>query len=335
MQEMIGRIAGGGDLSMDEMAATVEVIFAGGATEQEIAILLGGLRLKGETVEEIAGAATALRKHMIPIQTLRTGVVDTCGTGGDGSSTFNISTAAALVAAAAGVPVAKHGNRGITSRSGSADVLSALGVNIDADVARVERCLDDLGICFCFAPLMHGSMKAVAEVRRKMGVPTIFNLLGPLSNPASAPYQLLGVAQAERRVQMAEALAMLGTTRAVVVTGSDGLDEVTLSGETFVTEIVSGQPPRDFVWTPEEFGVERANLDSLTVSGPEESAEVIRRILAGERGPARDIVLLNAAAALWTARKVETPQEGTALAAEAIDSEAASELLARLVQWTA
>ena len=196
-------------------------------SDEQIALLLTALHVKGETVEEIAGAAASLRKHMTPIRTRHSNVIDTCGTGGGGSKLFNISTTAALVTAAAGVPVAKHGNRAVTSRSGSADVLSALGVNIAADVATVERCLDELGICFCFAPLMHPAMKRVAEVRARLGMQTIFNLLGPLTNPAGAPFQLLGVARTELRETLARALALLGTQRAVVVSAEGNLGEVT------------------------------------------------------------------------------------------------------------
>jgi anthranilate phosphoribosyltransferase len=257
-------------------------------------------------------------------------VLDTCGTGGDGSRTFNISTAAALVAAAAGVPVAKHGNRGMSSRSGSADVLAALGVNIEADVPCVEACLEDLGICFCYAPLLHKAMKHVAPARRRLGVPTIFNVLGPLANPAGAPYQLLGVGRDPLRPLMAEALTLLGTERVVVVHGEDGLDEVTLSGATRVTESAAGTLC-EFLWHPADFGLPTSPLDELRVEGPEQSAAVIRGVLAGDRGPARDIVLANAAGALWTSGRGGTLESCARLAAEAIDSGAARELLARLV----
>jgi anthranilate phosphoribosyltransferase len=270
---------------------------------------------------------------MTPIRTKRQGVIDTCGTGGDGSSTFNISTAAALVVAAAGVPVAKHGNRGITSKTGSADALAALGVNIAADLPRVEQCLNELGICFCFAPLMHPSMKRVAEVRRKLGVPTIFNLLGPLANPASAPRQVVGVGRSELRALLAEALALLGTERSLVVQGEDGLDEVTLTGPTRVTEVKNGEL-RNFTWTPSDFGIQPTSLDSLKVDGPEASATMIQEVLLGVTGPKRDIVLVNAAAALWTAGRADSPRAGAELAATAIDSGAASALLARLVELT-
>jgi anthranilate phosphoribosyltransferase len=326
---VLGRLAAGEDLAMEEMTATIEAVVAGQCTDGQIAILLTALRSKGETAAEVAGAATALRRHMTTIHSQRTGLIDTCGTGGDGSGTFNISTAAALVVAAAGVPVAKHGNRRITSKTGSADVLDALGVNVNATVPQVERCLETLGICFCFAPLLHPSMMRVALVRQKLGVPTIFNLLGPLANPANAPYQLVGVGRSELRPLLAEALRLLGTTRSLVVQGEDGLDEVTLDGPTRVTE-VTGSQLRNFSWTPSDFGIAPSGLSTLQVEGPQQSATVIRQILAGDGGPARDIVVLNAAAALWTAGKATTPAAAAQLAQQAIDTSAASELLRRL-----
>ena len=241
IESILGRLAAGENLSMDEMTATIEAVMQGQLNDGQIGILLTALRAKGETAQEVAGAAAALRRHMTAIRTTQTGVVDTCGTGGDRSGTFNISTAAAIVVAAAGVPVAKHGNRSITSKSGSADALAELGVNINASLERVEACLDQLGICFCFAPLMHPSMKRVAEVRKKLGMPTIFNLLGPLSNPAGAPFQVVGVGLPDLRPLLAEALQLLGSQRAIVVQGEDGLDEVTLAGPTRVTEVGSGR----------------------------------------------------------------------------------------------
>jgi anthranilate phosphoribosyltransferase len=331
IEPTLGRLAAGEDLSMQEMSAAIEAVMSGGLTDGQIGILLTALRAKGETAEEIAGAAIALRRHMTPIRTTRAGVIDTCGTGGDASGTFNISTAAALVTAAAGVPVAKHGNRGITSKSGSADALAALGVNVQADVARVEECLDQLGICFCFAPLLHPAMKNVARVRQQLGFPTIFNLLGPLSNPASAPFQLLGVGRAELRPLLAQALALLGTERSLVVQGEDGLDEVTLDGPTRATE-VSGGNLRNFSWTPADFGLPPAKLEAIKIQNPQQSATMIGDVLRGAQGPARDIVVLNAAAALWVAGKASTPAEGAELAAAAIDMGVAAELLKRLVQ---
>jgi anthranilate phosphoribosyltransferase len=333
IEETLGRIAAGEDLSLEATSRAIEAIMLGLCADAEIGLLLSGLHLKGETVEEIAGAAAALRRHMTPIRTRREGVVDTCGTGGDGSRTFNISTAAALVAAAAGVPVAKHGNRRVTSTCGSADVLAALGVNIEADVRLVESCLDELGICFCFAPLLHGAMKHVARVRQQLGTPTIFNLLGPLSNPAGAPFQLLGVGKPELRPVMAEALRLLGIGRALVVCGEDGLDEVTLNGVTRVTEVHDGRT-REFTWHPSDFGLTPAPLDELRVTGPEDSAAMIRGVLAAQPGPARDIVLLNAAAALIVAGQAADPRAGMERAAHAVDSGAAARLLSQLVAKT-
>ena len=240
IQEFTRSVAEGHDLAMPQMIELMNLIVQGQCAESDVAEFLLALRKKGESVDELAGAAAALRQHMTPIQSSHHVLLDTCGTGGDGSGTFNISTAAALVTAAAGIPVAKHGNRSISSRSGSADVLAALGVNIEADLATVERCLEQLGICFCFAPLLHPSMKNVSAVRKRLGVPTIFNLLGPLCNPARAPFQLLGVGRPDLRDRVAAALAKLGTQRAAVLCGSDGLDEVTLAGPTAVSLVGDG-----------------------------------------------------------------------------------------------
>ncbi len=331
IETLLGRIAAGEDLSLDDMATTLGHVMEGRCSPGEIALLLTGLHMKGETAEELAGAATAMRRCMTPLRTTRQGLLDTCGTGGSGSGKFNVSTASAIVAAAAGVPVAKHGNRRVTGKSGSADVLAALGVNVEADRQHVEVCLDQLGICFCFAPLWHTAMKQVAAVRRELGFSTIFNMLGPLANPASASYQLVGVARSEALPLMAEALAMLGAQRAVVVSGTDGLDEVTIAGTTEAV-LVGQQPPKPFRWQPADFGLQPASSESLVVAGPEDSAQMIRRVLAGEKGPPRDMVVLNAAAALWTAEKAGTPRECAQLAIAAIDSRQAAELLERLVE---
>lgn len=331
IESSIRQVEAGQSLSMQQMAQAMGRIIEGACEDGEIAQFLLALHRKGETVEEVAGAASALRAQMTPIRSRRQGVLDTCGTGGDGSRTFNISTCAALVTAAAGVPVAKHGNCGITSRSGSADALAALGVNITADVARVEACLDELGICFCYAPLLHQAMRNVAMVRKQLGVPTIFNILGPLANPARAAFQLLGVGKSHLLPLMARALTLLGTEHAVVVHGTDGLDEVTLNGPTQVVETCSAGVSQ-FQWTPADFGLGQRSLEALRVDGPEESAAMIRRVLSGQPGPARDVVVANAGAALWTAEMASSPTEGAVLAAQAIDSGAAQELLARLVE---
>jgi anthranilate phosphoribosyltransferase len=327
------QLEAGGHLSIQQMAEVFGLVMQGACDEDQVARLLLALHRNGETVAEVAGAAMAMRRHMTPIHSRRAGVLDTCGTGGDGSRTFNISTAAAIVTAAAGVPVAKHGNVGITSRSGSADVLAALGVRIDVEAARVEACLDELGICFCFAPRLHPAMRHVAAVRKKLGVPTIFNILGPLVNPAGAAFQLLGVGRAPLLPLISAALALLDTHRALVVHGLDGLDEVTLAAPTQVVEVTAGATRR-FAWEPADFGLPPSPLDSLRVDGPEGSAAVIRSILDGQRGPARDIVLLNAAAALWTVGRAGQLPLGVRQAAEAIDSGAAAGLLARLVEFT-
>jgi anthranilate phosphoribosyltransferase len=331
----LGRVASGDNLSVEEMSAAIDAIMRGQWADEQIGLLLTALAAKGETVDEIAGAALAMRRHMTPIRSRHAEVLDTCGTGGGDSAMFNVSTTAAIVAAAAGVPVAKHGNHSITSRSGSADVLAELGVNIHATIAQVEACLDELNLCFCFAPLMHPSMKHVGAVRKKLGIRTIFNILGPLVNPAGACYQLLGAGRPELQPLLAGAIARLGTKRTLVVSGDDGLGDVTLTGTTHVTEVVAtGEPPvaavRQFTWTPEDFEIHRTSLDALKVDGPAASAAIIRKLLAGERGPARDIVVLNAAAGLIVANKAANLKAAAASVATAIDSGAAAALLARL-----
>jgi anthranilate phosphoribosyltransferase len=330
---LIGRVTAGEHLTRDEACDALESIIDGRLSAGEIAIFLTSLAAKGETAEEVAGATIALRRHMVPVRCGRVDLVDTCGTGGDRMRTFNISTAAALVTAASGVAVAKHGNRRVTSSTGSADVLAELGVRIDAPLERVESCLEELGIGFCFAPLLHPAMARVAQVRRELGIPTIFNLLGPLSNPASAPFQVLGVGRAALRPLLAGALAQLGTSRALVVHGCDGLDEITLAGPTGVTQ-VEGRNVREMEWAPEDFGVRRGTLDEIKVENVADSAVMIRKVLAGHKGAARDIVILNAAAALYAAGKTFDLREAAALAADAIDRAAAAELLERLVERT-
>ncbi|MDA1054798.1 MAG: anthranilate phosphoribosyltransferase [Planctomycetota bacterium] len=331
IRAITGRVSGGEDLEMDEMVGVIGSMMDGNWNDDEIGLFLNALRLKGETVAEIAGAARAMRQHMTPIRTTRIGFIDTCGTGGDASGTFNISTAAAIVTAAAGVPVAKHGNRGITSKTGSADVLAELGVNIEASVATVERCLDDVGICFCFAPQLHASMRHVTAARKKLGVPTIFNMLGPLCNPASAPFQLLGVGKPHLRKSLSQALSLLGAKRAVVVCGEDGLDEVTLSGATKVTEVV-GHALTELTWQPTDFGLAESGKESMLVNDPQASAAMIREVLSGKAGASRDIVVMNAAAALWTVGVDESLSACAVKTAEAIDSGAANSLLAKLAE---
>lgn len=333
LPEFTQQLSRGESLSREQMTSAIDRMMRGDSKADEIGAFLLALRAKGETADEIAGAAIAMRQHMTPICTRRTGIVDTCGTGGIGSTLFNISTTAAIVTAACGVPVAKHGNRSVTSKSGSADVLAALGVNIQAPNSVVERCLDELGICFCFAPSLHPAMKHVAPVRKQLGVPTIFNLLGPLCNPASAPYQVMGVGRNDLRETMAEVLRQLGTKHAIVVSGEDGLGEITLAARTWVTEVSDNQL-QPFEWSPADFGLSSAPVDSLVIDGPEASAAMIRGVLQGKAGPPRDIVVINAAAALWTAGVDAEPAVCAAKAAAAIDSGAARELLSQLAAMT-
>jgi anthranilate phosphoribosyltransferase len=292
--------------------------------------LLIGLRVKGETANEIASAAAVLREHMVPFNQARQGVLDTCGTGGDRSSTFNISTAAALVAAGAGIPVVKHGNRAMSSRSGSADVLAALGLSVEAGIEWSRRCFDYAGLAFCFAPHYHPALRHVGPVRRKLGVRTVFNLLGPLANPGGAEFQLLGVGQIGLLDIMADALAQLGTKHAFLVCGNDGLDEVSLSASTSVREVQGGRVKR-WEWTPADFGLKPCTLDELRVNDAAASADRIRAVIAGEQGPAARIVVANAAAALLAAERVSTLAEGVQRATDAIATGSARRVLEVLV----
>lgn len=326
-------VQSGQSLNQEQMTQVVDAFMRGDCADDQIESLLVALHEKGETVEELAGAARALRMHMNPIQSHRSNVVDTCGTGGGKSGTFNISTAAAIVAAAAGGSVAKHGNRKSTSKTGSADVLIELGVNIECPVETVQKCLDQLGLCFCFAPLFHPSVKHVMSVRRRLPHPTIFNLIGPLCNPANAPFQLLGAGRGETRVLLAEALALLGTQRSIVVHSRDGLGEVAISDLTDVSE-VKGTTVTEGVLAPDDFGLATGNLASLAAGDPVESAEKIQRVLAGHPGPARDVVVANAAAALWVSGLCDGLESGAERAAKAIDNGQASEMLKELVDLT-
>ena len=306
-------------------------IMDGAWTEAQVAGLLVGLAAKGEQAGEIAGAAMAMREHVVPIDAGGADVVDTCGTGGTGLATFNISTAAALVCAGAGVKVAKHGNRTNTRASGSADVLTALGVNIDAAPLVVSRCLREAGVCFCFAVRCHPAMKYAVPVRRALGVRTIFNVLGPLTNPAGARRQVMGVFDAALTETIARVLAALGAVRAMVVHAADGLDELSTTAPTRISELKDGKVTTRTV-QPEDFGLPLAKMTDLLVTSARQSAEVIRGVLAGQTGPARDIVLLNAAAALSVADKAPTIADALPLAAGSVDSGAAAAALGALVR---
>ncbi len=345
IKEAINTLVSGNSLTMEQAAGVMNEIMNGEATPAQFGSFVTALRLKGETVHEIAGMARAMREKAIPVATSGP-VVDTCGTGGDASQTFNISTTASLVVAAAGLKVAKHGNRGMSSGCGSADVLDALGVKIDLGAKEVEKCLEEVGIGFMFAPIFHPAMKYASPHRREIGIRTVFNILGPLTNPAGAEAQLLGVADGALTMQMAEVLSLLGCHHALVVHGEDGLDEITLGAQTTVCELkedeitLGGQTTvcelkedeiTRYLIDPEEFGFRRVNMASLRGGPPQESAAIIRRVLAGETGPHRDIVLLNAAAALVAGDRAENLEQGIKIAAQAIDSGNASEKLENLI----
>ncbi len=319
----------GHDLSAEQTGFLIDILLRGEADAVAVKELLLAIREKGEAVDELVGAARAMRGHMTVIEHQHPVLLDTCGTGGSGSGTFNISTATALVTAACGVPVAKHGNRRITSISGSADVLAELGVAIEGEVDQVSESLNRHGICFCFAPKLHPAMRHVVTIRRELAVPTLFNHLGPLCNPAGATHQLIGTPRLELRDKLAQALRQLGTDRSLVVWGSDGQDEVSLGGVTDVAEIRGGEivPHR---WTHESFDLPEVTLAEIQADGPAASAAIIRDMLGGKPGPHRDVVLAGTAAALWLMDQVDSLPAGVALAAEAIDSGAGADKLAKL-----
>jgi anthranilate phosphoribosyltransferase len=329
------------DLSRIEAAAAMEAIMSGAATNAQIAAFLTALRMKGETVEELIGFAQVMRQKAVKVRTRASEVVaatgtdremliDTAGTGGDASGTFNVSTATAFVVAGAGLKVAKHGNRSVSSLCGSADVVETLGINIELPPAKVARCVDEVGIGFLYAPLLHTAMKHVMAARREMGIRTVFNMLGPLTNPAGANAQVIGVYSDALTEPLARVLAELGTLRAFVVHGADGLDEISNTGPSHISEVHEGVV-RSSTVRPEDFGLPRASIQDLRGGDREENAEIIRQVLAGEAGPRRDIVLMNAAAALVVGGKARDFKEGVTLAAQSIDSGAAAAKLAGLI----
>ncbi|HLI28521.1 MAG TPA: anthranilate phosphoribosyltransferase [Chloroflexota bacterium] len=328
VRDAIARLAERRDLTEAEAAAAMADIAEGIATPAQIGAFVTALRMKGETAEELAGLTRTMRQRLVPVP-VEGDVVDTAGTGGDGAHTVNVSTLAALVAAAAGARVAKHGNRAASSACGSADLLEALGVAIDLPPAAVATCIEQAGIGFMFAPLFHPALRHAVAPRREIGIRTVFNLLGPLLNPAGARHQLLGVAVPALAGTMAEALRRTGSRHVLVVYGEDGLDEISLSGPTVVHELVAGEI-RTYRLTPEEFGFARVPRTALRVDSLAESVALARRVLAGEHGPARDIVLLNAGATLLAADRVATLAEGVQRAEAALDSGAAARCLEHL-----
>jgi anthranilate phosphoribosyltransferase len=321
------------DVPVDLMQAAMGEVMDGACTPVEITALLTGLRMKGESEEEIAGAAAAMRARAARIPTHRTGLLDTCGTGGDQLHTFNISTATAIVVASTGVPIAKHGNKGVSSSSGSADVLQQLGVNVELAPDQAGACLDEIGLCFCYARICHAAMKHVAPVRAELGIRTIFNFLGPLTNPAGAEYQLLGASNVETAEKLAHALLRLGLKRALVVCGNGELDEVALWGETTVFDVQQGQVTRAS-WKAADFGLPECRVSDLQVDSPSSSARIIREILEGELGPARNMVVANGAAALLCCGRENTLDSAARTIEQALDSGAALQMLDRLVQTT-
>lgn len=338
IREYLHKLISGQSLEQEEAAALLDQILSDEATDAQIGAALVALAAKGETARELAGFAETMRARSLRIESRYDRFLDTCGTGGSPAKTFNVSTAVAFVVAGAGLPVAKHGNVGVTSKSGSADVLRALGVRTDLGHERVREIFDEIGICFMFAPLHHSATRRVAMIRRELGVRTIFNLLGPLTNPAGAPFQLIGVSGETACEKVAEALAFLGTSRAWIVRGEDGLDEITLTGRTTVYEAVrgahDGRPKRHDI-VPEDFGLRRSSIDHLRGGSAEENAGLIRAVLDGSRrDEARDLVLINAAAALYVAGNEDSLPAAVLRAAHSIDSGSAASRLETFCRMT-
>lgn len=333
IQEGIQRIVGGGSLARAEAAAIMAQIMEGQASQAQFGSLVTALRMKGETIDEVTGFAETMRRYASRVVTEQSNLLDTCGTGGDGAHTFNISTVSALVAAAGGIRVAKHGNRAASSRSGSADVLEALGVNITLNQEQAARCLEKVGLCFMFAQVFHQSMKHAAAPRREIGIRTVFNLLGPLTNPAGADRQLLGVFDRSKTELMANVLRELGLRRSLVVSSYDGLDEISISAPTQITELKNGEI-RTYELSPDDLGLRASGIEAIAGGDAKENASIIRSVLSGERGAYRDVVLANAGACFYVAERCSTLQEGVKLAANAIDSGLALEKLNQLIQYT-
>ncbi len=342
IKEAIGTLVSGSSLTAEEAASVMEEIMSGKATPAQFGAFVTALRLKGETVGEIVGMAKTMRSKAVPA-TIPQPVVDTCGTGGDGSHTFNISTAAAFVAAGAGLKVAKHGNRAMSSQCGSADVLEALGVKIDLNAEQVQRCIQEVGFGFMFAPVFHPAMKYAAAPRREIGIRTVFNILGPLTNPARAEYQVLGVPSEEIGEKLAPALRHLGIKHALVVHGLNGIDEISITDRSIIWELSEDKTIVDYYISPEDFGFTRAPANTVKGGTPTENAEILRRVMSGEKSPRRDVVVMNAAAAMVAGNKVGYPsgigglralKEGTRVAEEAIDSGQALKKLEQLVEFS-
>ena len=326
LKEVIIQLSNKQDLTQAEAYSAMSEIMSGEATDAQIAAFLMGLRLKGETVEEIAGCTNVMREKAVRISTKHKNVIDTCGTGGDASGTFNISTTAAIIASAGGAAVAKHGNRAVSSRCGSADVLKALGINLDVTPEKSSNILDETGITFLFAPLMHGAMKYAANVRRELSIRTLFNILGPLTNPAGAQRQVLGVFHPALTETLAGVLKELGSHHALVVHGEGGFDELSTAGWTKISELKNGSV-NTYEVHADQLGFKKVTVENLKGGDPEQNAAIVRRILEGKDGATRDIALLNSGAALFVAGKAASLREGVSLAVETVDSGAAKRKL--------
>ncbi len=333
MRDYILQIQDGENLSHDEITVVMELIMSGQVPSDEIKKFLVALNQKGPTVEEITACALMMRKFVVPVKAHHEIVLDTCGTGGDHKDTFNISTVAAIVVAASGVVVAKHGNRSVSSKCGSADVLEALGVNLHMEEKHLSACLNKIGLAFLFAQRLHPAMKNVAFARQELGVKTIFNILGPLTNPAQATHQMIGVYNRDLLGPMAQVLKNLGLKRALVVHGNDGLDEITTTDKTFVSEY-NGSEIINYDIDPDELGIVRARIEDLTGGDAAHNASLVRQVLDGEKGPRRDIVIVNAAYALYTAQAVDNLSQGMRMAEHAIDSRRAWTKLEELKEFT-
>jgi len=330
IREAIASLVQGHSLSVEEATLVMEEIMSGEATSAQFAAFTTALSIKGETVDEITGLATVMRNRAITVS-VTPPVVDTCGTGGDKLSSFNISTIAAFVEAGAGIKVAKHGNREMSSRCGSADTLEALGVNIGLDAEAVSKCIEEVGIGFMFAPVFHPSMKYAAAPRREIGIRTVFNILGPLSNPARAEYQVIGVPTREIGDKLAQALFRLGTKHSLVVHGIDGMDEISINEKSLVWDINEQRASPPYEICPDEFGIERAGINDIKGGTPSENAEMLRSVLSGQKGPKRNIVIINAAAALIASNKTTDFKAGIRMAMEAIDSGRALDKMEKLI----
>jgi anthranilate phosphoribosyltransferase len=333
IQQALQKLLNKQDLTAAEMCAVMQDIMGGKATDAQMAGLLIALRCKGETVDEIAAAVEVMRELASKVPITGNHVIDTCGTGGDGANTFNISTTCAFVVAAAGGQVAKHGNRSVSSSCGSADVLEAAGINLDLSAEQVAQCVNDIGIGFLFAPKHHGAMKHTINVRKQLGVRTLFNLLGPLANPASAPNQLIGVFSKDWVEPMAKVLQKLGSQHVLVVSAEDGLDEISLASPTHIAELIDGTV-KTYTVTPEQFGMQRANLTELAINNAEESLKMIKSVLDNQPGAALDIVLLNAGAAIYAANLIDSLANGIASARHVIASGAAHAKYTALVNYS-